>query len=50
MSTWPQVPPKLLDEAEKLKHTLQQQMGIQFDIAELGQQSDDEDAPLVVEL
>jgi hypothetical protein len=46
----PQVPPHLLHEAQKLKQTLQQRMGMQFDIAELGQHSDAEDAPVVVEL
>jgi hypothetical protein len=57
MMLWParfelasQVPPRLLEEADKLKRTLQQRMGIQLDIAELGQHSDDEDAPVVVEL
>lgn len=46
----PQAPQNLLDEAEKLKLTLEQRMGILFDVAELGQQSDDEDAPVVIDI
>lgn len=46
-----QAPQNLLDEAEKLKATLEQRNEFLFAVADLGQQAeDDEDAPVVVEL
>lgn len=44
-----QAPQRLLDAAMRLKQTLQQRMGVLFDVTELGHDSEDEDAPVIVE-